>query len=42
MGKMTPEKRAEVRRLIEEIRTDLRDLRLLLERVQTRMEPEGR
>ncbi len=34
--KMRPEKRAEIRRLIEEIRADLREVRALLERAQRR------
>ena len=40
--KLTPENRAELRRLIEELRTDMRELRTMLERVQARMEAQGR
>jgi hypothetical protein len=42
MKKLTPEKRAEIRRLIEEVRGDLREIRTMLERVQARMEAQGR
>ncbi len=39
---LTPENRAEIRRLIEGIRADLRELRAMFERVQARMEAQGR
>jgi len=40
--KLTPEKRAELRQLIEELRADMRELRTMLERLQARQEARGR
>lgn len=40
--KLTPEERAEFRNLIEELRADMHELRTMLERVQARMDAQGR
>jgi hypothetical protein len=40
MKKMTPERRAEVVRLLMEIRADLAELRAIFERLRARVQPE--